>query len=398
MPKICNVKDNFAKLCSHIALRCSFEPNRAAWHCNLGNLWQQLDDQDQAIACYEQALQIDAGCIPARQNLGYLLFNHGRTEEAVAQYDALVKLNASPINRLLAASVLPVVYESKAAVGVWRRRLIDGLDALIADGGTVDATESLVPTSFFLAYQGLNDADVMRRLGKICPGSELVTAKFGKLKQRSDGRLRIGFLSAYFRDHTIGRLNLGRIQHLNRTRFEVTVLSATGREDSVTTQFRAAADRYRQIPRDVKAARAAIADQDLDVLIFADVGMDSLTATLAWSRMAPVQCVTWGHPDTTGSPFIDYFLVERTAGNSGRRLSLYRTARASAAARNVLRTSLSLNQKSKIINRHFTPTSARKRCSNSIPTLTKCWREFLAAIRRPRSYCSKAACRTGRIV
>lgn len=285
-----------------------FEPNHAAWHCNLGNLWQLLHDQDQAIACYEQALKIDGSCIPARQNLGYLLFNHGRTEEAVAQYDALVKLSASPINRLLAASLLPVVYESKEAVDVWRRRLIDGLDGLIADGATVDATESLVPTSFFLAYQGLNDADVMRRLGRICSGSELVTAQFGKLKQRSDGRLRIGFLSAYFHDHTIGRLNLGRIQHLNRTRFEVTVLSATSREDSVSTQFRAAADRYRQIPRDVKAARTAIADQDLDVLIFADVGMDSLTATLAWSRMAPVQCVTWGHPDTTGSPFIDYFL------------------------------------------------------------------------------------------
>jgi protein O-GlcNAc transferase len=76
----------------------------------------------------------------------------------------------------------------------------------------------------------------------------------------------------------------------------------------VSAQFRAAADRYRQIPRDVAAARATIADQDLDILIFADVGMDSLTATLAWSRMAPVQCVTWGHPDTTGSPYIDYFL------------------------------------------------------------------------------------------
>lgn len=292
------------------------DPDKAAWQCNLGNLWQQLDDQDQAIACYDHALQIDANCIPARQNLGYLLFNHGRTEEAVAQYDALLKLEASPINRLLAASVLPVVYDSKADVATWQQRLIKGLDGIIADGGTVDATKSLVPTSFFLAYQGQNDADVMRRLGRICRGSDLVAERTGKesgknsgkLQPRSDGRLRVGFLSAYFRDHTIGRLNLGRIRHLDRTKFEVTVLSASGRNDAVAAQFRAAADRYRQIPRDVAAARATIADQDLDVLIFADVGMDSLTATLAWSRMAPVQCVTWGHPDTTGSPYIDYFL------------------------------------------------------------------------------------------
>jgi len=43
-------------------------------------------------------------------------------------------------------------------------------------------------------------------------------------------------------------------------------------------------------------------------LIFADVGMDALTSTLAFSRFAALQVVTWGHPDTTGSPMIDAFL------------------------------------------------------------------------------------------
>lgn len=228
----------------------------------------------------------------------------------MAQYDALVKLDASPINRLLAASILPVIYQPLADVATWRQRLIKELDGIIAVGGTVDATKSLVPTSFFLAYQGQNESGVMRRLGHICCGSDLVAERTGKasatvpgkLQPRSDGRLRIGFLSAYFRDHTIGRLNLGRIQHLDRTRFEVTVLSVSGREDAVYAQFRTAANQYRQIPRDVAAAGATIADQDLDVLIFANVRMDSLTVPLAWSRMAPVQCVTWGHPEAAGSP------------------------------------------------------------------------------------------------
>ncbi len=172
----------------------------------------------------------------------------------------------------------------------------------------MDAAKSLVPTSFFLAYHGHNDAELMRRLGRICRGSSVVERRDEPLCPRSDGRLRVGFLSAYFRDHTIGRLNLGRIKHLDRSKFEVTVLSASSHEDQVTAQFRSAGDRYRKLPSNVEAARAAIADQDLDVLIFTDVGMDSLTATLAWSRMAPVQCVGWGHPDTTGSPHIDYFL------------------------------------------------------------------------------------------
>jgi predicted O-linked N-acetylglucosamine transferase (SPINDLY family) len=36
--------------------------------------------------------------------------------------------------------------------------------------------------------------------------------------------------------------------------------------------------------------------------------MDALTYTLAFSRMAPIQCATWGHPVTTGSPTMDYFV------------------------------------------------------------------------------------------
>lgn len=283
-------------------------PERASLHCNLGNLWQQLDDQHQAIACYQRALQVEPDCVPARQNLGYLLFNHGRTEEAIEQYDSLVRLSPTPINRLLSACALPVVYDSAESLESSRQRMVKLLDDLIADEAKIDTTNTLVPTWFFLAYQGMNDVEIMRRLGRICQGPEVVPPIRGPLRPRSDGRLRVGFLSAYFRDHTIGRLNLGRIQHLDRTKFEVTVLAATGRQDDLTSAFRSAADRYCTLPRDVETARQTIVDQDLDVLVFADVGMDSLTSTLAWSRMAPVQCATWGHPETTGSSHMDYFL------------------------------------------------------------------------------------------
>ena len=36
--------------------------------------------------------------------------------------------------------------------------------------------------------------------------------------------------------------------------------------------------------------------------------MDIRTYFLAFSRLARVQCVTWGHPDTTGIPNMDYFI------------------------------------------------------------------------------------------
>jgi predicted O-linked N-acetylglucosamine transferase (SPINDLY family) len=44
------------------------------------------------------------------------------------------------------------------------------------------------------------------------------------------------------------------------------------------------------------------------VLIFPEVGMDKVSAQLAAQRLAAVQCASWGHPETSGFPTIDYFI------------------------------------------------------------------------------------------
>ena len=46
-----------------------------------------------------------------------------------------------------------------------------------------------------------------------------------------------------------------------------------------------------------------------DVLIYGDIGMEPTSYFLAFSRLAPIQALTFGHPDTAGLPGrIDYFL------------------------------------------------------------------------------------------
>jgi protein O-GlcNAc transferase len=162
-----------------------------------------------------------------------------------------------------------------------------------------------VPTNFFAAYQGCNDRDLHANLGRIYSGPNVAQ------NPSSRERPRIGIVSALLRDHTIGRLNLGRIERLDRERFEVVVCAAGQIRDPLAQAFQRTADRFVPLPRDVAAARRLIAEQELDLLLFTDVGMDALTYTLAFSRMAPVQCATWGHPVTTGSPAIDHFISSR---------------------------------------------------------------------------------------
>jgi predicted O-linked N-acetylglucosamine transferase (SPINDLY family) len=60
-----------------------------------------------------------------------------------------------------------------------------------------------------------------------------------------------------------------------------------------------------------------VAGLGLDILYLPDIGMDALTYTLAFSRLAPVQCVGWGHPVTTGLPTVDYSLSARDLDAEG---------------------------------------------------------------------------------
>ncbi len=179
---------------------------------------------------------------------------------------------------------------------------------------TIDLTEQLIPTAFYWAYQGSNDREVMRLRGRICRDDSRPTEPDPRAiatiaeRRRAGGKLRVGFLSAYFRDHTIGRLNIGRVERLDRSRFDVSVITTTPPADAMARRFQVAADRFHVLSGSLSDARRQIRGLDLDLLLFADVGMDPLCSTLAFSRMAPVQCATWGHPETTGSDAIDFFL------------------------------------------------------------------------------------------
>ena len=131
------------------------------------------------------------------------------------------------------------------------------------------------------------------------------------------GKIRVGFLSKFLRDHTIGDLLKGLIRHLSRSDFEVTVFLVGQAVDETVKFLQDCADRLICLPEDVASARRIIADAGLDVLFYPDIGMDPLSSALAFSRLARVQCTTWGHPVTTGIPTIDYFLSSRLIEPAG---------------------------------------------------------------------------------
>ena len=88
--------------------------------------------------------------------------------------------------------------------------------------------------------------------------------------RRADGLIRLGYLSADFRAHVMGRLMLDVIAAHDHSRYAVHLysLASADREDAVTADFRRLATRFLQLsPLDDPAAALTIAADQLDILV-----------------------------------------------------------------------------------------------------------------------------------
>ncbi len=226
--------------------------------------------------------------------------------EAVAILDEGIALTDSPVLRLYRSKSFPKVASSRTEIETARAQAMRELEILRDGSGRIENLLSNVDqTSFHIAYHHHNAKDLQRRYAEVhlklnpnldwrAPGVERpITRK----------RPRIGYLS-----------NLHGM-HLVKT--SITAMIEQGPADAaehlmITTPGSAKAEGgvpVLEIPANLEQARAAVANMDLDILIYPEIGMDPFCYYLAFSRLAPVQMVMPGHGVTTGVPAIDYYLT-----------------------------------------------------------------------------------------
>lgn len=292
---VLKLKPDHLHACNNLALVC--------------NKQRKFND---SILWYRKSIEINPNQAGILVRLGENLETVSDQEGACDAYKKSLRLAADDGIRLKLATVLPVILKSKDEITLVRNKLWNNLETLNSQCLHIKKPWVNGRHFFYLTYHGLNDRAYHELLARIYRKSspELTwQAPHVSRKREPGGRIRIGFISRFFCNHTIAKLNIGFVEKFDRSRFHITVLLiAADVNDAMTRRFKMAADQFVPLPGDLLQMREQVAACQLDVLLYTDIGMDPLSYFLAFSRLAPVQCVTWGHPATSGIDTIDYFI------------------------------------------------------------------------------------------
>ena len=263
------------------------QPDDARSRFLLAGALAERDDLAEARAAYAQAARDDPRMLRARIGVDLTLPMVADDADAVAQ--------------------------ARAAYAEGLERLRDDLPRRAAAMEPARVLDELRWTNFLLAYQGEDDLALQSAYGDVVAA----TLRAGRAPSRSGAgprgdRLRVAFVSAFFRDGTAGRYFESWITGLPRERFHVAVHYVGSGTDALTERLRARADAFAEHGASLPSAIArAIEAGAPDVVVYPELGMDATTFALAALRLAPRQCAGWGHPVTSGLATVD---VMFTAG------------------------------------------------------------------------------------
>lgn len=292
--------------CECLRQSIALQPGNAAYHDNFATILRDIGRPDEAIAHGRRAMELDPREPITPHNLANVLQDQGRLTEAIAGYDRA---------RLLAPGYLSAhLGRARALTDLGRVR--EAIDAyrkvLIMEPGAMRAHSALLVNLHYLAdFTPEMVAEEQRRWNinhvRPLPASGPAAAN----DPNPSRRLRVGYVSADFRDHPVAFFIEDLLARHDREAVEVFCYSSVPKRDAVTAQLCAYADHWRDIAAlsDAQTAEIIRADQ-IDILVDL-AGHTADHRLLVFARKpAPVQ-ITWlGDCEATGLAAMDYLLTD----------------------------------------------------------------------------------------
>jgi protein O-GlcNAc transferase len=312
----------------------------------------RLHDEAGAALLCERVLERDPGSIKAWELLGMAALNQGDYPLACERFehvltlageDAQVLSNAAEANRradrgdralelieralALKPGFAPFMHNHVLALeSCWRS---DEALAACRDALRLHPDSAGLHSSY-MTLLNRTGADPALVLEAHCRWAERFAAMHPAGAQHDnlpqpERRLRIGYVSADFREHAVSRFALQILEHHDRAGFQAYCYSNTAKTDAVTRRWEALASQWRDIVSLTDAAAADLIRSDgIDILI--DLSGHTVGNRLGVfaHKPAPIQITYLGYPGTTGLAQMDYRITDGTVDPPGASESRYR--------------------------------------------------------------------------
>lgn len=309
--------------------------NLTAWQ-DLGDALFRLERHEEAIAAYAQALAISPeNSILLRKRAAAVTAGSGRvsrlgTEEEIA----LNPEDADAWARHAAA---------EAAAGRFAQAVIAADKALAIDPNHLIATRVGLRSRIVSCDWRRSEEDERRVADAFGAGVDILTPAGNRAlcdseaqnlvaarlwtrpfvrppksqprgRNRSHDRIRLAYLCSEYHDHPVGRQIVGVFEHHDRSRFETSAISLGGANSSaIRLRIQAACDNFVSVnDKTDEEIAAIISDMEIDIAIDLDRFAARARPGILAGRPAPLQVTYFGNAGTTGAPFLDYIVADRT--------------------------------------------------------------------------------------
>ncbi|MBM4147289.1 MAG: tetratricopeptide repeat protein [Nitrospira sp.] len=289
----------------HYQKALRLNPNNADIYFNLGNVLRIRGEPDKAIESYNHALAINPHHTDALLNKGFIFQMQGNFEKAIECYKQLLQINPRSIEALNnLGNLLKDIGQLNDAEMCFRR-------VIETDPNFPVPYSNLL---FLMNYNSRFDAKSIfsEHLNFARIFAEPITSTFSYIdKRRRNSRLKIGYVSPDFRQHSVSYFIVPVLETHNREQFELFCYATVPIQDDVTRRIQNHIDQWQTIAgMSDKQAAELINKDEIDILIDL-AGHTSQNHILLFAhKPAPIQ-VTWlGYPATTGIAIMDYKIVD----------------------------------------------------------------------------------------
>ena len=292
---------------------------------NLSHCYAYIKEFDKAENCIKEIINIKPNEPFAYQFLASILKDQDKIEEATLIVNQGLKKGL--INEKWEVQknlFFPKIPSDNNDIIKYRRKIEDEvekiLDVNFEKKLDYDNDQIIVPPHVDLSYSNLDNLEINKKSVQAFKKLFRILNEESYSKIEIKDKIRIGIVSEFFTDHTIGKLYKDLIFSLDKNKFETFVFhSKKTSSGEIFHEFKKKEKegvlKNEILPIKLSEKINVIKQFKLNIIFYPEIGLSIEFYYLALMRLAKYQITTFGHPETTGSNSIDFFLISKNCIN-----------------------------------------------------------------------------------